>query len=141
MTDLHFAKGGCRCGAVTLTASAKPRMMLQCHCLDCQKATGTGHTSNAYFAESDVSIEGEATGYTVVADNGSEMTRYFCPKCGSRMYGHNSGKPGLISIQVGCLEDHSWFIPQAVLFSSKRHDWDITSDEIPNFDKMPPSQA
>jgi hypothetical protein len=138
MTDPPFAKGSCCCGAVRLTVNAKPRMMVQCHCLDCQKATGTGHTSNAYFAEKDVSIEGESTGYTIMADSGSEMTRYFCPECGSRMYGHNSEKPDLISIQVGCLEDHSWFIPQAILFSSRRHDWDITSDEIPNFDKMPP---
>ena len=138
MTDPPFATGSCRCGAITLTIHDKPKMMVQCHCLDCQKATGTGHTSNAYFAKEDVDIQGKATGYTVVADSGNEMTRYFCPKCGGRMYGHNSEKPDLISIQVGCLEDQSWFSPQVVLFASRRHDWDITSDEIPNFQQMPP---
>jgi hypothetical protein len=136
MTDPPFAKGSCRCGAIRLTINAKPRMMVQCHCLDCQKATGTGHTSNAYFADKDVAIEGESAAHTVMADSGSEMTRYFCPECGSRMYGHNSEKPGLISIEVGCLDDQSWFVPQAILFSSRRHDWDITSDEIANFDEM-----
>ncbi len=75
MTDPLFATGSCRCGAVTLVIDDKPRTMLQCHCLDCQKATGTGHTSHAYFAEKDVSIRGEATDYTVIADSGSEMTR------------------------------------------------------------------
>lgn len=113
-------------------------MMLQCHCLDCQKATGAGHASNAYFANEDVSIQGEATGYTVEADSGNEMTRYFCPECGGRVYGRNSDRPGLISIQVGCLADHSWFKPQAVIYTSRRHDWDITSDEIPNHENMPP---
>lgn len=140
MTDPPFATGSCRCGAITLTISDKPKMMVQCHCLDCQKATGTGHTSNAYFAEKNVAIQGQAAGFTVATDSGAEMTRYFCPKCGGRMYGHNSERPGLVSIQVGCLEDHSWFSPQVVLFASRRHDWDITSDEIPNFEKMPPPQ-
>ena len=138
MTDAPFATGSCHCGSITLSISEPPKKMVQCHCLDCQKATGTGHTSNAYFAKEDVTIQGEATGYTVTADSGNEMTRYFCPQCGSRMYGHNSQRPELVSIQVGCLEDHSWFSPQVVLFSSRRHDWDITSDEIQNYEKMWP---
>ena len=111
-------------------------MMVQCHCLDCQKATGTGHTSNAYFDKSDVTIQGEPNSHTVMADSGNEMTRYFCPTCGSRVYGYNSDKPELISIPVGCLDDHSWFTPQVVLFASRRHDWDITSDEVPNYEKL-----
>lgn len=140
MNEKPFAKGSCRCGAIKLTISEKPKMMVQCHCLDCQNVTGTGHTSNAYFEEKDVSIEGEPRGYTVIADSGNEMTRYFCPSCGSRMYGFNSGRPGLISVEVGSLEDQSWFSPQAILFASRRQDWDITSDGVPNFEKMPPSQ-
>ena len=119
--------------------SDKPKMMIQCHCLDCQKASGAGHSSNAYFDESTVTIEGEAAGYTVIADSGNEMTRYFCPKCGSRLFGRNSGRPNLVSIQVGCLDDQSWFSPQAVLYTSRRHDWDITSDEVSSFEEMPPS--
>lgn len=118
--------------------SEKPKMMVQCHCLDCQKASGAGHSSNAYFDEKTVVIEGEATGHTVIADSGNEMTRYFCPECGCRMYGRNSGRPNLVSVQVGCLDDQSWFSPQAVLYTSRRHDWDITSDEVPSFEEMPP---
>ena len=138
MSNSPFTTGACRCGSVKLTVHAKPKMMVQCHCLDCQRTSGTGHTSCAYFAEEDVKIEGEARGYTVVADSGNEMSRYFCPSCGSRIYGFNSGRPGMISIDVGCLDDQSWYSPQAVLFTSRRHDWDITNDEIPNYQKMPP---
>jgi len=138
MSSKPFATGSCRCGDVTLIISNKPRAMLQCHCLDCQKATGAGHTSNAYFAEEDVTIGGNATGHTVTADSGNQMTRYFCPRCGSRVYGRNSGRPGVVSVQIGCLEDHSWFSPQVVLYTSRRHDWDITSDDVENFEEMPP---
>lgn len=138
MTEKTFASGVCRCGAVSLQISSKPKMMIQCHCLDCQKSTGTGHASSAYFDENDVVISGETTAHTVLAESGNEMTRHFCPVCGSRLFGYNGGRPGLISVQLGCLDDASWFKPQAVLFTSRRHDWDITSDQVPNFDKMPP---
>ena len=141
MSEAPFARGGCRCGSVKLTVNAKPKMMVRCHCLDCQKSSGTGHTSNAYFAEEDVRIEGEASGYTVMADSGNEMTRYFCPGCGSRLYGFNSGRPGMISIQVGCLDNPDWYSPQAVLYTSRRHDWDITDDELPRYEEMPPRKS
>jgi hypothetical protein len=134
MSDQTFASGSCQCGAITLTTHDKPRMMVQCHCLDCQKATGTGHASYAMFAENDVTINGEATKFSVATDSGSQMARYFCPTCGGRVYGINSERPGIVSIQVGCFEDHSWFSTQAVVYASRRNDWDITSDEVPNFD-------
>ena len=111
-------------------------MMVQCHCLDCQKSTGTGHTSSAYFNSDDVTVVGDASAHSVVADSGNKMTRYFCPTCGSRLYGTNNERPGLISVQVGCLDDHSWFTPQAVFYASRQHDWDVTSDEIPYHKKM-----
>jgi hypothetical protein len=136
MNDSPFATGSCSCGDVTLTIRDKPKMMLQCHCLDCQKGSGTGHSSHAYFDKDDVLVSGETSSHTVTADSGSDMTRYFCPSCGSRVFGTNSAKPNLISIDVGLLDDHSWFKPGAVLYASRRHDWDITSDEVPSYDKM-----
>jgi len=132
-----FTTGGCRCGAVKISVLDKPQMMVQCHCLDCKKFSGTGHTSNAYFAESDVIIEGALHDYTVIADSGAEMKRSFCPTCGSRLSGTNSARPDLVSITVGCLDHSSWYTPQMVLYSSRKHDWDITSDEIVQFDQMP----
>jgi hypothetical protein len=139
MDDEPFAVGSCSCGNIALTIREKPQMMVQCHCLDCQKTTGTGHTSNAYFAKEDVSIHGDATCHTLAADSGHEMIRCFCPTCGSRMFGYNGQKPGTISIPVGCLDNNSWFSPQVVLFTSQREDWDITTEEVPNFQKMPPA--
>lgn len=139
MNQEPFAKGACRCGAVSITIHGQPKMMVQCHCLDCQKFSGTGHTSNAYFTESDVMIEGDTQAFTVVADSGAEMTRTFCPRCGSRLSGTNSARPDLVSIAIGCLDDKSWYEPQMVLYTSRQHDWDITSDEIAHFRDMPPA--
>ncbi|MCZ6668969.1 MAG: GFA family protein [Gammaproteobacteria bacterium] len=137
--DKPFAAGSCSCGNISLVIRKKPQLMLQCHCLDCQKSTGAGHTSNAYFATEDVTIHGDAACHSLESETGYEMIRCFCPTCGARMYGYNGQKPGTISIPVGCLDDHSWFSPQVVLYASRREDWDITSDEVPTFDKGPPT--
>ena len=109
-----------------------------CHCKDCQRASGTGHMSLAMFAEEDVVVEGDVAEFSVTADSGNTNTREFCPKCGSRLFSRNSGRPGMRAVAVGAADDNSWFQPKAVVYTSQRQAWDITSEEIPNFDKMPP---
>jgi len=138
MTDKPFATGGCLCGQVTFTISAPPVRMAHCHCRDCQRSSGAGHMSLAFFKEDDVAIRGEATGYGATADSGNINTRYFCPKCGSRVFSRNSGRPGMIGIAVGSAEQSDWFEPGAVVYTRNRSRWDHTPEDIPNFETMPP---
>ena len=138
MTDQAFANGHCLCGAVSYTISAKPIRMAQCHCKDCQRASGTGHMSLAFFKKDDVAISGKTTSFPSTAESGNINPRHFCPVCGSRIYGENSARPGVIGISVGCLEEHDWFTPQAVVYTGRRAEWDKTAQDVPNFERMPP---
>jgi hypothetical protein len=138
MSKQPFATGRCLCGAVSFTIGSEPVGMGQCHCKDCQKASGTGHMSLARFKRDDVTIAGTTTSYASTAESGNINTRHFCPTCGSRVYGENSARPGLVNIAVGCLDDHSWFSPQVVVYAKDRPNWDVTSEDIPNFERMPP---
>ncbi len=65
-------------------------------------------------------------------------TRHFCPTCGSRVYGENSARPGVIGMTVGCLDKNDWFSPQAVVYTKGRAAWDKTPEDVPNFERMPP---
>jgi hypothetical protein len=138
MTEEFLAKGRCLCGAVQVTAKAAPFRMAQCHCRDCQRISGTGHATNALFSEADVEISGETKGYAVIADSGSTLTRYFCPACGSRMFGRNSARPGAINLPAGVFDDSDWFQPQMALYATRRPVWDPERADIPNFEAMPP---
>jgi hypothetical protein len=51
--------GRCLCGAVTYSINGQPLGMGQCHCKDCQRASGTGHMSLARFKKDDVAINGK----------------------------------------------------------------------------------
>ena len=101
MSDEPFSKGHCLCRAVSYTIQGKPIRMAQCHCKDCQRASGTGHMSLAFFKKDDVAILGKTANYPSTADSGNINTRHFCPTCGSRVYGENSARPGVIGITGG----------------------------------------
>jgi hypothetical protein len=138
MANEPFAQGRCLCGAVSYTVNAKPIRMAQCHCKDCQRASGTGHMSLAFFKKEDVAIRGATASYPSTAESGNINTRHFCPVCGSRVYGENSARPGVIGIAVGCLDDNDWFAAQAVVYTRNRPAWDETPEDVPNFERMPP---
>ncbi len=133
-----FASGSCLCGDIHITINAEPVRMGQCHCSHCQKSSGTGHMSNAFFPKDAVIITGKTSLYSVEADNGAELTRHFCPSCGSRLFGTNKAFPTIIGVAVGCLDDSSWFKPQAVVYKKRKYDWDLIDEAIPGFDEMPP---
>jgi hypothetical protein len=136
--DNPFATGRCQCGAVSFALAAPPVTMGQCHCRDCQRTTGTGHISNARFKREDVSISGETRTFAVKADSGNINTRHFCPTCGSRLFGENSARPGFMNVTVGTIDDTSWFEPQWVFYKKRQPMWDITTEDVPCHDGMPP---
>ena len=138
MSKSPFATGRCLCGAVSFTIDSEPVGMGQCHCKDCQRASGTGHMSLARFKRDDVTIAGKTTSYASTAETGNINTPHFCPTCGSRVYGENSARPGLVNVAVGCLDDHSWFSPHVIVYAKDRPNWDVTSKDVPNFERMPP---
>jgi hypothetical protein len=74
MSNEPFAKGRCLCGAVSYTINAKPIRMAQCHCKDCQRASGTGHMSLVFFKKGDVAILGKTASYPSTADSGNINT-------------------------------------------------------------------
>lgn len=138
MSETKWASGHCVCGAVQFTLKAAPVRMVQCHCKDCQRASGTGHMSLAFFREADFELHGETRSFASTADSGNINTRHFCAQCGGRVYGQNSARPGIVGVAVGAVDDNDWFEAQAVVYAAQRPRWDVTPTEVPNFDRMPP---
>ena len=60
MTDHHAS---CSCGQLTLLAHGDPIRVSMCHCLACQRRTGSTYGAQARFATANVEITGTSTEY------------------------------------------------------------------------------
>ncbi len=130
--------GGCICGALTYKANGEPLRMGQCHCKHCQRASGTGHMSLAFFKKEDVKIEGDFTEYAAEADSGNHNIRAFCPTCGARVFSRNSANDAVVGITAGCADEHDWFEPQFIVYNKDKPAWDQMDSNVPAFEAMPP---
>lgn len=125
------------CGAVRYEAEGQPLVVAHCHCEECQRGSGAGHASGAMFPVDRFRMTGRIAEYRYKSITGSEVTRIFCPACGSPILGRNSDMLGHLTITLGTLDDSSQFTPQVVVFARDRRPWDAMDDSLPSFETQP----
>tara|TARA_Y100000994_G_scaffold243447_1_gene241808 strand:+ start:2587 stop:2997 length:411 start_codon:yes stop_codon:yes gene_type:complete len=108
--------GSCLCGSVNYKSNSDPLVIQNCHCDQCRKATGSVYLTNLFIKEENFENTGEVNNYTHLSDAGNNMTKYFCPKCGSQVFGKNSGRPGIITIRAGTVNEKDIIKPIRNLF-------------------------
>ena len=130
-------RGGCLCGAVRFEAEGQPVVVAHCHCEACQRGSGAGHSTGAMFPVSCVRLTGNVSEYQYRADNGNEVTKVFCPSCGSSILGRNTGTKDHVTIALGTLDDSTTFEPQVVVFARNRKPWDTMDQDLMTFEEQP----
>jgi hypothetical protein len=114
----------CRCGQLKATATGEPVRVSVCHCLDCQKRTGSAFSAQARWREEQVEIEGSSRIWTHFADSGNRITHHFCPHCGSTVHYRIEGKfDGLVAIPLGAFGDPYFLHPRFSVWEDRKHDW------------------
>ena len=134
-------EGGCACGAIRYKAEGPPRYMGNCHCRDCQQATGSGFFPGVGLKQEKVTVSGEPKWFTRQADRGHPIHRAFCPDCGSPVMIRNEASPGFVVFYAGSLDDPSWFEPAIDIFVKSAVPWVCQNPDSPKFDEMPPRRA
>ncbi len=128
----------CRCGQLRATATGEPVRVSVCHCLNCQKRSGSAFAAQARWPSAQVTIEGESKGFVLTADSGNAATFHFCPNCGSDVYYTISGNPkfaDLIAIPIGAFADLHFPRPQYSVWEQRKHAWvEINGPGIEHFD-------
>jgi hypothetical protein len=121
--------GGCACGAVRYEVEAEPVVMLNCHCRDCQRASGSGYAAIVVVPKTAVRLNGELRFHKVVGDNGKAVERGFCPACGSPIATALEKLPDILGLQAGSLDDPSRHRPAMDIFTASAQPWDHMSAE------------
>jgi len=121
----------CQCGSLTATIDdgAEPTIIL-CHCLDCQRRTGSHYGSIAYYPGEAVALVGEAREFTRPTDAGNTFTSGFCPRCGSTVYARASRLPEITGITVGTIADPAFPRPLRSVYEQSRHHWLTLPDDM-----------
>src|SRR5215213_6731161 len=113
----------CNCGQLRLTAEGDPVRISMCHCLACQRRTGSAFSMQARFPREQVTTSGRSSTYLRVADSGVERTFHFCPDCAATVFYENDDSPGLIAITIGTFADPSFPQPLFAVWERRRHAW------------------
>ena len=133
--------GGCACAAVRYTCSAAPILLRNCHCRDCQQATGSAFAAIVSLPLASFRLDrGTTVSNTTIGDNDNTATRHSCASCGSLLFGYASAFPDLVSLSVGSLDAPGWFRPDFELFTSRAHAWALGYPESKKFETMPTAE-
>jgi hypothetical protein len=127
-------RASCGCGQLSATVSGEPVRISICHCLDCQRRTGSVFGEQARFPASEVTIEGVSSSWSRTADGGNLITFHFCPTCGSTVYYRPDQEPDLIAIPVGAFADPMFPPPRVSVYESRKHPWVVVPEEMEHYD-------
>jgi hypothetical protein len=111
----------CSCGQLTATTSADPIRISVCHCLDCQRRSGSVFATQARFPASSVTIAGTSNTFVRVGER--RTTFHFCPNCGSTVYYVSDHANDVIAIAIGAFADPSFPSPTVSVFEERKHRW------------------
>lgn len=113
----------CRCGQLRAICLGEPMRVSVCHCLECQKRTGSTFSVQARWPEDRVELTGEAARWSRTGDSGSRSTYAFCPTCGSTVAYASENIPGLTAVPVGAFADPGFPPPRYSVHEERKHDW------------------
>jgi len=113
----------CSCGQLTAITSADPIRIGVCHCLACQRRTGSVFAAQARFPAGAVAIAGVSKTFVRVGDEGSKGTFHFCPTCGATVYYTCEGLDDSVAIPVGAFADPTFPAPTFSVYEERMHAW------------------
>ena len=118
----------CACGQLQVTCQGEPQKVSLCHCLDCQRRTGSTFGIAAFFQRAQISIQGRSNTYERSSDSGFAVAFHFCPQCGSTVFWEPRRKPDAIAVAVGAFGDPGFPAPTQSAWTERRHPWVVTPD-------------
>jgi hypothetical protein len=128
------AQGGCSCGAVRYRLLSEPLFTHCCHCLNCQRQTGSAFVINLLIETDRVElVAGAPQPVDVPRDDGSTQRIFRCPTCQVAVYSQY-GRPEVRFVRAGTLDDPSQVAPDVHIFTRSKLSWVALPESVPAFE-------
>jgi len=126
-------EGGCSCGAVRYRLTSDPLFVHCCHCLNCQRQTGSAFVINVLIEADQVEIlTGEPHSVQVPRDDGSTQEILRCPECQVALYSSYGG-PAVSFVRAGTLDEPDRVAPDVHIFTRSKLPWVALPEGVPAF--------
>ena len=127
-------EGGCSCGAVRYRLTSDPLFVHCCHCLNCQRQTGSAFAINVLIEADRVELTaGEPRLVEVLRDDGSTQAVFRCPVCQVALYSHYS-YPVVAFVRAGTLDEPASVAPDVHIFTRSKQPWVALPEGVPAYD-------
>lgn len=113
----------CACGQLRARCAGEPRKVSLCHCLACQRRTGSTYGIAAFFPRDAVQVDGASRSYERPSDSGFPVRFHFCPDCGSTVFWEPQRMPDAVAVAVGAFADPGFPAPSQAVYGQHRHPW------------------
>jgi hypothetical protein len=124
--------GGCLCRKIRYSIEGGPLASGLCYCRDCQYTCGGTCAAGFVITRDSLTIEGQPKAYRSATHLGGEATRFFCPECGTPLFGEKSSAPHMIAVMAGSLDEPEIFKPQAISWTESAPSWVHLDTRIPH---------
>lgn len=113
----------CSCGQLKAQVNGKPTRTSICHCIACQRRTGSAFGVQARFEAVQVQASGTANEYVRVGDEGSHARFRFCAARGATVYYTIDEMPGVVTIPLGAFAEPELPAPTVSVYEERMHPW------------------
>jgi hypothetical protein len=120
-TDVRRAE--CSCGRLSVTVTGDPVRISICHCLNCQRRSGSLFAAQARWPRTNAVIAGASTEFALTGDEGTTARFHFCPVCGATVYYLMDAMPDFIAMPIGTFADPDFPPPAVSVYDNRRHRW------------------
>jgi hypothetical protein len=130
---MGIREGGCSCGEVRYRLADEPLIVHACHCLNCQRQTGSAFVINALIETDRLELlAGGPQRVDVPRDEGVQPI-WRCPTCQVALFSEYS-RPWLRFVRAGTLDDPGSVTPDVHIFTRSKREWVAIPEGTPSFD-------
>jgi hypothetical protein len=127
-------EGGCACGATRYRLGRDPLFVHCCHCLNCQRQTGSAFVINLLIEAAHVElVAGAPRPVDVPRDDGGAQRIFRCPNCQVAVFSEY-GRPEVRYVRAGTLDRPSEITPDVHIFTRSKVDWIAIPKSTPAFE-------
>jgi hypothetical protein len=133
MVRLSAVEGGCACGEVRYRLTQEPLFVHCCHCLNCQRQTGSAFVINVLIESDRVeSLSGELESVPVPRTGTKRQQIYRCPVCQTAVWSTYT-RTSILFVRAGTLDDPSAVEPDVHIYTRSKVPWLMLPESTPAF--------